>query len=284
MYILKMIISENKVADTNVGESGKDINVATNETKFLLSENAYNDVKDIIDLTQKEAEKDKRQFVKLKDNTTPQLVELRAEDLPMLERVGHVRENILAEGEAKKLGFSINDKHFHGLGIDTYLNIIDSMEDATNIYQYTNNEKHFIIETPVEINRVKSLVPVFLKREDFYNNVSIDYNKTKTVFAPQNDYINTLLKEGKIKKTVTDVSRQQSPSMANNISQNNQKVNDSNETKYSFSEQLERSLEKTVVNAEQERQGIFNTFNYLEILNLMDINYVDTTFYIILGM
>ena len=49
------------------------------------------------------------------------------------------------------------------------------------------------------------------------------------------------------------------------IPQNVEKVNNNNETKYSLSEQLEKNLEKTVFNAEKERQGMIDLFNsYLE--------------------
>lgn len=70
-----------------------------------LSQNVLQDVSQIVNQTREEAEKSSIQFVKLRDTTIKSLVDYGVKDLPMLERVGHVRENILTELEAKKTRF-----------------------------------------------------------------------------------------------------------------------------------------------------------------------------------
>ena len=183
-------------------ENVKDIKLDTN---FSLSENALQEVSDVVNQTREDSEKSLTQFVKLKDNTIKSLVDYGVKDLPMLERSGHIRENILTEEQAKKLGFSTKNKHFHGLGVKTYLEIINSMDNPIGVYQYTNNgnydNNNFIVVTPVEINKTNYIVPVEINQKGQYNQVEIDYNKIKTAYSKNNtDYIQNLLNQGKIKE------------------------------------------------------------------------------------
>ncbi len=202
--------------------------------KYLLSKNVLQEVSKVIMQTQKEAEKDNTQFVKLKDNTIKKLVDYGVKDLPMLERVGHIRENILSEELAKKLGFSTKNKHFHNLGVKTYLEIINAMDNATSIYQYTDDSKHFIIETPLEIDGVKTIVPVYIEQIGIYNNISINFNKIKTTFIPDIDYINKLLKYKKIKEIFIGDNYQQKSLTNDNIPQSNKDVKSDISTKYTM--------------------------------------------------
>ena len=213
------------VADANAKAKSKTKKFTDNKVDFMLSKNALNDVNEIVKMNQKDAQKSNIQFVKLKDNTIKKLVDYGVPDLPMLERVSHVRENILSKDELKKLGFSINEKkHYHELGVDKYLEIIDSMDNADNVYQYTNEPNVFIIETPVEINGIKSIVPVTIKRSGRYNNVNIEFNKIKTAFTPDyKNYIQNMLNKGTIKEIVTGDNPQQVSLHENNIPQSEQK-------------------------------------------------------------
>lgn len=210
-----------------------DLNTArenlNNNEKLSLSKNALQEVSDVVKQTREEAETDNRQFVKLKDNTIKALVDYGIKDLPMLETNGHVRENILTEEEAKKLGYSTKNKHFHGLGVKTYLEIIDSMDNPIAVYQYTDKGKYstdnFIVVTPVEINGKKSIVPVEINSKGQYNQVEIDFNKIKSSYLEtKNNYLNTLLQEGKIKEIFTQSGAEQT-SLNNNIPQNEKNVN-----------------------------------------------------------
>ena len=235
-----------------------------NDAKFDLSENALNEVSDVIRQTKEEAEKSSVQFVKLKDNTIKELVKYGIKDLPMLERSGHVRENILTETEAKNLGYSTKNKHYHGLGVKTYLEIIDAMDNATGVYQYISEPGRFIVETPIKIKGVKSVVPIMIEQKGRYNNVSIDFNKIRTVFSPDSkNYISNLLKKGTIKEVVTGDNSQQVPLVANNVTQSRDNVK-SNQ-KYSMSEQLENQASNLVEEDIQTRNAMLDNFkSYLE--------------------
>lgn len=229
-------------------ENVKDIKLDTN---FSLSENALQEVSDVVNQTREDSEKSLTQFVKLKDNTIKSLVDYGVKDLPMLERSGHIRENILTEEQAKKLGFSTKNKHFHGLGVKTYLEIINSMDNPIGVYQYTNNgnydNNNFIVVTPVEINKTNYIVPVEINQKGQYNQVEIDYNKIKTAYSKNNtDYIQNLLNQGKIKeifngsnsrKTSLDKSNipQSNKNVKSDISNNSISNNNKNDTRYSLS-------------------------------------------------
>lgn len=229
-------------------ENVKDIKLDTN---FSLSENALQEVSDVVNQTREDSEKSLTQFVKLKDNTIKSLVDYGVKDLPMLERSGHIRENILTEEQAKKLGFSTKNKHFHGLGVKTYLEIINSMDNPIGVYQYTNNgnydNNNFIVVTPVEINKTNYIVPVEINQKGQYNQVEIDYNKIKTAYSKNNtDYIQNLLNQGKIKEIFngsnsrkTSLDRlnipQSNKNVKSDISNNSISNNNKNDTRYSLS-------------------------------------------------
>ena len=210
-------------------------NQFNNTTNLLLSENAYADVKKVITQTANEAVKEKIPLIKLKDNTIKTLVDYGVKDLPMLQRTSHLRENILTETEAKKLGYSIDKKHYHGLGIDTYLKIIDSMDNPIGVYQYVDgsgskyDSSNFIVVTPVEINGNKCIVPIKIDQKANYNQIEIEYNRIKTAYAKDNNnYISRLLNETKIKEIFAG-SNSQGTSLSNkNIQQNNSNVNSQN--------------------------------------------------------
>lgn len=100
---------------------------------YHLSENALSEVNDALN----NPNTDINSMVKLRDFTPKQLVSVGVSDLPMLVRKGHLRENILTGVEAKNKGYSTKGKHYHGLGIDTYMNAIDSLDNPIAVYQYT---------------------------------------------------------------------------------------------------------------------------------------------------
>ena len=133
--------------------------------------------------------------------------------------------------QAKKLGYSVKNKHFHGLGLKMYLKIIESMDNPLGIYQYTNkgkyNENNFIILTSTQINGKKAIVPIEINNNPGqYNNIKIDFNKIKTAyFKDNNNYIQKLLDEGKIKEIFTGSDSQQTSLSNDNISQTNIDVN-----------------------------------------------------------
>ena len=239
-------------------------------TNYLLSEKAVDDVYSVIKETRVEAEKNTEQFVKLKDNTIKILVDYGIADYPMVARRGHVRENILTAEQAKELGYSIKNKHFHGVGAETYLNIIDSMDEPLGVYQYTEkgkyNENNFIVLTPVKINGVNAIVPVEINQRGQVNNVEIDINRIKSVYSKNNnDYIKNLLKEGKIKEIFNGSNSRQTSLINNSIPPSNENVNT---TKYSMQESENNSGS---FNLPKLKEGYTRLYRGLE--NEYDANY-----------
>lgn len=267
-------------------ENVKDIKLDTN---FSLSENALQEVSDVVNQTREDSEKSLTQFVKLKDNTIKSLVDYGVKDLPMLERSGHIRENILTEEQAKKLGFSTKNKHFHGLGVKTYLEIINSMDNPIGVYQYTNNgnydNNNFIVVTPVEINKTNYIVPVEINQKGQYNQVEIDYNKIKTAYSKNNtDYIQNLLNQGKIKeifngsnsrKTSLDKSNipQSNKNVKSDISNNSISNNNKNDTRYSLSNNELKQKQLDIVLENNPVQDEYHTW----IRNVDDIKTFEET-------
>lgn len=211
-----------------------------NDTQYSLSKNALQEVAKVVNQTKEESDKNNLGLVKLKDNTIKTLVDYGIEDLPMLEKSGHVRENVLTEEQAQKLGYSTKNKHYHGLGVKTYLEIIDSMDNPIRVYQYTEkgnyNSNNFIVVTPININGTNYIVPVEINNNPGqYNGVEIDYNKIKTAYAKDsNSYIDNLLKQGKIKEIFVGSNSQETSLTKNNITQSKDNVKLS--TKYSMQE------------------------------------------------
>ena len=207
------------------------INYIDNKNHFYnnLSNSAYYDVLYITSLTREEADNKNTQFVRLKDYTIQKMIEVGVKDLPMLERVGHVRENVLTVKEAKRLGYSVRNKHYHGLGVKTYLEIINAIDNSDAIvYEYTDEPGHYIIESPIEINGIKPVVPVSIDQKGRYNDMYINYNKIRTVFTPSINYINNLLNKGTIKEVVAGDNYQKALLADNNRSKNSPAVNFNN--------------------------------------------------------
>ena len=138
---------------------------------------------DTVTEAREHASKNKEQFIMIRSNTIKELVDLGIKDLPMLERRGHVRENVLTESEAKVLGYSTKNKHYHGLGVKTYLSIMMMIDKPISIYQYLDDPMHFIIKTIVKIDGINSVVPIMIEQKGIYNNVDIIYNKIRTNYV-----------------------------------------------------------------------------------------------------
>lgn len=255
----------------------------SNESEFSLSKNTLQEVSDVINQTREEAEKNQIHLVKLKDNTIKKLVDYGIKDLPMLERSGHIRENILTKEQAEKLGYSTKNKHFHGLGVKTYLEIIDSMDNPIGVYQYTDkgnyNSDNFIVVTPIQINDTNYIVPIEINQKGQYNQVEIDYNKIKTAYSKDNNnYIQNLINQGKIKeiydgsnsrRTSLDKSNipQSTENVNSDISNNNISKNNVNDTKYSLSDtnksvndKIERTLQKGSYKAMNIANKVANSY------------------------
>ena len=216
------------------------------KTMYHLSENALNEVNDALN----NPNTDINSMVKLRDFTPEQLVSVGVSDLPMLVRKGHLRENILTSSEAENKGYSTKGKHYHGLGIETYMNAIDSLDNPIAVYQYTDrgnySKDNFIVLTEVkDSNNNNIIVPIEIHKRGQYNKVEIDTNRIKTTYGRETaNYFNNMVNNGSLieiynKKRSAKLPMQSgnfNTSTANNIPQSNNNVNSdtSSATKYSI--------------------------------------------------
>ncbi len=214
------------------------------KTMHHLSQDALNEVDDALN----NPKTDINSMVKLRDFTPEQLVSVGVNDLPMLVRKGHLRENILTSLEAKEKGYSTKGKHYHGLGIDTYMNAIDSLDNPIAVYQYTDkgnySKDNFIVLTEVkDSDNNNIIVPIEIHKRGQYNKVEIDINRIKTTYGKNNsNYFDDMVKNGSLVEIYNKKRSAKLPiqsgnfntSTANNIPQSNNNVNSgtSSTTKY----------------------------------------------------
>lgn len=243
--------------------------------KYHISKNASEDIDNVL------TNINERNPVKLRDFTPQILVNNGIEDLPMYENPSHIRKNILSTQEAIALGLSLRPAdHYHGLGKDLYLKVIDSLDSPRVIFK-NKNGKDYLILTALKDNQGNSIiVPIEIETTTFVNNVNIDTNRIKSVYGYNNvrnslsEYIkhninnNTFEKiyEQKKKSSTSNIS--QSTSNTNNIPQISKNVksasnsNNSNKTSFSLSEN-------------QQIQGLEN-YTVSEIKDLAR-NYIEET-------
>lgn len=216
------------------------------KTMYHLSENALNEVNDALN----NPNTDINSMVKLRNFTPEQLVSVGVSDLPMLVRKGHLRENILTSSEAENKGYSTKGKHYHGLGIETYMNAIDSLDNPIAVYQYTDkgnySKDNFIVLTEVkDSDNNNIIVPIEIHKRGQYNKVEIDINRIKTTYGKNNsNYFDDMVKNGSLAEIYNKKRSAKLPiqsgnfntSTANNIPQSDNNVNSgaSSATKYSI--------------------------------------------------
>lgn len=142
-------------------------------------------------------------------------------DLPLAMKPSHVRENILTEDEAKKLGFPTGtDHHYHGLGESLFYEIIDNLNDIVEAYRGTKNaakaerrENYFLLISKYKDSNQNTInVPVYINTKATNNElVMVDANTLATVFGREGlrEYINRELSKKnlvRIKKRGTTTS------------------------------------------------------------------------------
>ena len=102
-----------------------------------------------------------RNPVRLRDYTPQILVENGVKDLPMYENPSHIRKNILTKEEAQKLGLATSIRnHYHGLGKELYIKIINSLDSPRVIFKNKNNKDYLILTTVKDNNNSNIIVPV----------------------------------------------------------------------------------------------------------------------------
>ena len=109
--------------------------------KINLSKNTISEIKD----TLSNQKTNINSMVKLKEYTPKQLVDAGVSNLPMLVRKGHLRENILTIQEAQIKGFSTKGKHYHGLGIETYIKMLETWWVAALLHLIIIINTYFIL-------------------------------------------------------------------------------------------------------------------------------------------
>lgn len=228
-------------------------NNLNSETEYHTSKNIWNDISNALNGYNTDS------HVMLRDYTPKQLVSIGIEDLPMMANVSHLKENILTLDEAKNKGLSVvKGKHYHGLGIDTYIKAVDSLDNPIAIYQWQSNNKNkynennYVILTNIkDSNGLKIIVPIEINKKGNYNNVELDINKINTIYGKGNiyNYFLNNVSDGSMKliyqkrsNTNTLQSGTNIASTANNIPQSNNNVNsDISSTKYSMPYEREYS-------------------------------------------
>ena len=148
-----------------------------------------------------------RNPVRLRDNTPQVLVENGVKDLPMYENPSHIRKNILTKEEAQKLGLATSIRnHYHGLGKELYIKIINSLDSPRVIFKNKNNKDYLILTTVKDNNNSNIIVPVEIETITKINIFNIDINRIKTVYGYDrkdpdlNKYIKNNIKLGRFTK------------------------------------------------------------------------------------
>ena len=216
-------------------------NKKLNDTsKYHVSENLSNDIDNVINNI------NERNPVRLRDYTPSQLVESGIKDLPVYENPSHIRKNILTEDEARKIGLKVSNKeHYHGLGKETYIKAIDSLDDPRVIFKNKNNPNEFLILTIIkDSNNNNIIVPIEVETDTYVNNVKIDINRAKSVYGYNrknpnlDEYIKYNIKNNNLekiyekKKPSTNITSQSASN--NSIASIDTNVNTN--TKYSIQE------------------------------------------------
>lgn len=148
-----------------------------------------------------------RNPVRLRDYTPQILVENGVKDLPMYENPSHIRKNILTKEEAQKLGLATSIRnHYHGLGKELYIKIINSLDSPRVIFKNKNNKDYLILTTVKDDNNSNIIVLIEIETITKINIFNIDINRIKTVYGYDrkdpdlNKYIKNNIKLGRFTK------------------------------------------------------------------------------------
>lgn len=176
------------------------------EVKYSLRKGAREEVKKAL------IDKNYRSDVKLTDSS-PSIIfsQKDAKNLPMVMKASHIRENVYTTDEAKKKGLRTDSHiHYHGLGKELFLKVIDDLDDVKLAYRGTKNadnssrrENFFLLVSQHKDNNGNIInVPVFINEKGQCNRVFFDTNKIATVFGRDSffEYIQREIKKGNLVK------------------------------------------------------------------------------------
>ncbi len=165
-------------------------NKAGDGIKYSLAENAATELHKAL------YDKNYREDVRLRDESPAIMTAQKGvKNLPMVMKASHIRENVFTEEEAKSLGLRVdNHTHYHGLGEDFFLKVIDSLDDVDLAYRGTKNasdssrrENYFLLISKFTDEHGNTVnVPVYINEHAQHNRVFVDVNKVSTVFGRDN--------------------------------------------------------------------------------------------------
>ena len=147
------------------------------------------------------------QEIVLRDSTPSIMISQKGvKNLKMTMKISHIRENIFTEEEAKKLNLRVDKHtHYHGLGEEFFLKIIDGLDDVNLAYRGTKTakeserrENYFLLISKIKDAKGNTInVPVYINEHYRENRTYIDANKISTVFGRDKfeEYIKRQIRE-----------------------------------------------------------------------------------------
>ncbi len=253
------------------------------DKRYALSSNAESDVDTAL------TNISYREDVRLTDASPSIIISQKGvRDLPMLMKASHIRENIFTEQEAQNMGLKADEHtHYHGLGKELFLKIIDGLDGVTLAYRGTKNASNasrrqnyfLLISQYKDANGNAINVPIYINETGQHNRVFIDTNKIATVFGRKQfaEYINKEIKNGnlvRIKNRNTQASERTAliaggyseNVSTNSISQNPQDVNTSSKNNSD-----ERMALKDDAGIEATKKNAGNPYSYETLISKPDM-------------
>ena len=195
-----------------------------------------------------------RNPIRLRDYTPKVLVNNGIKNLPMYENPSHVRKNILTSREAQELGLVVMPKdHYHGLGKDLYIRVIDSLDEPRVIFKNKNNKDYLVLTTIKDSQGNNIIVPIEIETTTNANNIKLDINRVKSVYGKGNlnNYIKRNINQKEFQK-IYEQKKERGTGLipaASSFSNDNISQSDGNvklytsSTKYSMQEDIKNTQE-----------------------------------------
>ncbi|WP_302826145.1 LPD38 domain-containing protein [Anaerofustis stercorihominis] len=188
----------------NVVKNGVDTDTGEH-VKYHVSRNLESDIDKVLDKTMNEDVK----IIKARNFTPKILVDAGMPNYSMYLGRKHIYTTILTKEQAKDMGFPIGRRfHYHGLGKNGLIEVIDSMDNPKEVYRYLDNSgseynsNNFIIDTGL-IDKDNSPIIVTAKIVPEESKIIVDdYNMITSAYGKNNFYtfINTLINKGYVEK------------------------------------------------------------------------------------
>lgn len=153
-------------------------NISEINAKYHISANTKNNIDKVLNNIYE------RDPVKLRDYTPKILVENGVKNYPMYENPSHIRKNILTKEQATKLGIKVsNNDHYHGLGKDTFLKAVDSLDNPRVIFKNKKSGDYIVLTIIKNAVGNNILIPIQIETTTNVNKLKIDTNRIKTVYG-----------------------------------------------------------------------------------------------------